>query len=79
MRFFHLADVWGSRCEAFDHHKRTYPKLGVASIRCGGYATTGIVWQGRTEGEHTLNVCNGHALSYFAARAISGEAYKQTD
>lgn len=76
MRFFHLTDVWGSRCEAHDHYRRTYPKLGVESIRCGGYATTGVVWQGRIEGEHTLNACNDHAREHFASRAIDGRAYE---
>lgn len=71
MRFFDLDHAWGSQCQASDVTRVYYPKNGVRVDRCGGYATRGVVWQGMVEGEHSLLVCDRHALQR-AQEAMEG-------
>lgn len=72
MEFFDIGQAYGSQCEASDVTRVYYPKNGVRVDRCGGYATRGVTWQGRVEGQHTLRVCDRHAAAR-AAEAIGGE------
>lgn len=71
MEFFEVDHAWGARCEASDLHRHHYPRNGIETVRCGGYVTRGVSWEGRVEGRHTLLVCDRHAAR-FAAQAIEG-------
>jgi len=73
MQFFEVDHACGSRCQASDVTRISYPRSGVRVDRCGGYVTRGVTWQGLVEGEHTLLVCDRHALQR-AAEAIGGQS-----
>ena len=71
MEFCEVDYAHGAQCQAHDIQRTFYPRDGVQMIRCGGYVARGVTWQGRTEGTHTLLVCDRHALR-FAEQAIAG-------
>ena len=56
--------AWGSRCQAIDMRPLVGIRRGVERKRCGGYVTTGVSWEGRVEGRHTLLVCERHKAVY---------------
>lgn len=61
---FEVDHAWGSQCQAGDHVRTAYPKIGVRFERCGGYVKRGVTWEGRVEGQHTLLVCDAHTLKH---------------